>query len=53
MTLENHFNLNADEIFDDINDIWLILGLVVTLLLSLEILIEIFTDEIIQCLGFS
>lgn len=37
MTLENHFNLNADEIFDDINDIWLILDLVVILWLSLEI----------------
>lgn len=53
MTLENHFNLNAGEIFDDINDIWLILGLVVILWLSLEIHIEIFTDGIIQCLGFS
>ena len=49
MTLENHINLNADEIFDIINELWLILGLVIILWLSLEI----FTDRIIQCLGFS
>lgn len=53
MTLENHFNLNADEIFDNINELRLILGLVIILWLSLEIRTEIFMDRIIQCLGFS
>lgn len=47
MTLENHFNLNVDEIFDDINELWLILGLVIILWLSLEICTEIFMDGII------
>ena len=52
MTLENLFNLNADEIFDDINELLLILGLII-LWLSLEICTEILMDGIMQCLGFS
>lgn len=53
MTLENLFNLNADEIVDDINELLLILGLIIILWLSLEIRTEILMDGIMRCLGFS